>query len=265
MAAAISPAHADPMIPADYALVWSDEFSVDGLPDDTKWAYDTEHNKDGWFNGEKQYYADHRAENARVENGSLILEARADADQLGKFPDWGRQQYSSARLRTFGKASWTYGAVEVRAKLPCGVGTWPAIWMLADDKQTPWPDSGEIDIMEHVGYDPGKVHFSTHTKNANFVIHTENTAQKTVETACAEMHRYQLVWTPSLIVIGVDDERSFRLKRPTLKRADWPFDGPFHILLNIAIGGDWGGVKGIDAKAFPARMEIDYVRVYQKK
>ena len=139
------------MIPADYSLVWADEFDKDGLPDDSKWAYDTEHNRGGWFNNEKQYYADHRAENARVENGNLIIEARADATAIAKFPDWGKQQYSSARLRTLVKASWTYGAVEVRAKLPCGVGTWPAIWMLADDKQTPWPDSGEIDNMEHVG------------------------------------------------------------------------------------------------------------------
>lgn len=254
----------DAMIPADYALVWADEFDKDGPPDSNKWAYDTENNKGGWFNNELQYYADRRAENARVENGSLIIEARDDRAEIAKLPDWGKQQYSSARLRTFGKASWTYGAVEVRAKLPCGRGTWPAIWMLPDDKATPWPDSGEIDIMEHVGFDPGKVHFSLHTKNGNFLLHTESTAQKTVDTACTEMHRYQLRWTPTLIVIAVDDQRGFSLKRPSLKRADWPFDGPFHILLNIAIGGDWGGQKGIDPAALPARMEIDYVRVYQK-
>lgn len=252
------------MIPADYKLVWSDEFDVDGLPDDSKWAYDTDHNKPGWFNNEKQYYADHRAANARVEKGNLIIEARADAADIAALPDWGRQQYSSARLRTYGKASWTYGAVEVRAKLPCGVGTWPAIWMLSDDKQTPWPDSGEIDIMEHVGFDPGKVHFSLHTKNANFILHSENTAAKTVPTACTEMHRYQLTWTPTMIVMGVDDERGFSMKRLTMKRADWPFDGPFHLLLNLAVGGDWGGVKGVDPAAFPARMEVDYVRVYQR-
>ncbi len=253
------------VIPADYALVWADEFDGSGLPDDSKWAYDTENNKRGWFNNEQQYYADHRAENARVENGSLIIEARADRADIAKFGDWGQQQYSSARLRTLGKASWTYGAVEVRAKLPCGRGTWPAIWMLADDKTTPWPDSGEIDIMEHVGFDPGKIHFSLHTKNGNFLLHTESTAQKTVSTACTEMHRYQLRWTPTLIVIAVDDQRGFSMKRPSLKRADWPFDGPFHILLNIAIGGDWGGAQGIDPAALPARMEVDYVRVYQKQ
>lgn len=257
-------AHAEPIVPADYKLVWSDEFEVDGLPDETKWVYDIDHNRQGWFNNEKQYYADRRRENARVESGNLVIEARADAAEISKFPDWGQQQYSSARLRTLGKASWTYGAVEVRAKIPCGRGTWPAIWMLADDKTTPWPDSGEIDIMEHVGFDPGKVHFSLHTKNGNFITHTETTAVKSVATACTEMHRYQLRWTPGLIVMGVDDQRGFSFKRPTLKRADWPFDGPFHILLNIAIGGDWGGQKGIDPNALPARMEIDYVRVYQK-
>lgn len=261
---AATKARAEPIIPTDYKLIWSDEFDKNGLPDDSKWAYDTEFNKTGWFNNEKQYYTDHRAENARIENGSLIIEARADADKINKFPDWGQQQYSSARLRTFGKASWTYGAFEIRAKLPCGRGSWPAIWMLADDKAAHWPDSGEIDIMEHVGYDPGKIHFSTHTKNGNFILHTENTAQKTVDTACTEMHRYQLRWTPTLIVMGVDDQRGFTLKRPSLKHDDWPFDGPFYILLNVAIGGDWGGVKGIDPAALPARMEIDYVRVYQK-
>lgn len=260
-----SAARAQSIIPADYGLVWSDEFNVDGLPDDSKWAYDTDHNRVGWFNNEKQYYAGHRAENARVENGRLIIEARADPTEIAKFTDWGKQQYSSARLTTLGKASWTYGAVEVRAKLPCGVGTWPAIWMLADDKTTPWPDSGEIDIMEHVGFDPGKVHFSLHTKNGNFILHTESTAAKSVENACTDMHRYQLRWTPTLIIMGVDDQRAFSMKRPSLKRADWPFDGPFHILLNIAVGGDWGGAKGIDAKAFPAQMEVDYVRVYQKR
>lgn len=258
-------ARAEPMIPADHQLVWADEFDVDGLPDPNKWGYDTDRNKAGWFNNEKQYYSDHRRENARVENGVLIIEARADAADVSKSPDWGGQPYTSARLRTFGKASWTYGAVEVRAKLPCGRGTWPAIWMLADDKKTPWPDSGEIDIMEHVGFDPGRIHFSTHTKNGNFIEHTEKTAATTVATACTDMHRYQLRWTPNLIVMGVDDQRVFSFKRPSTKRADWPFDGPFHILLNIAIGGDWGGQKGIDPAALPARMEIDYVRVYQQK
>lgn len=257
-------AGAEPLVPADYKLVWADEFDVDGPPDDRKWAYDTDHNRVGWFNNEKQYYSDRRAENARVEKGNLIIEARADAAAISGYPDWGRQDYSSARLRTFGKASWTYGAIEVRAKIPCGRGTWPAIWMLADDKATPWPDSGEIDIMEHVGHEPGRVHFSLHTKNGNFLLHTESTAMTSVPTACTEMHRYQLRWTPNLIVMGVDDKRGFSLKRPSTKRADWPFDGPFHLLLNIAIGGDWGGAKGIDPAALPARMEVDYVRVYQK-
>ena len=257
-------AQAEPVVPADYKLVWADEFAVDGLPDDRKWAYDTDRNALGWHNNEKQYYADHRAENARVENGTLIIEARADADAISKLPDWGKQRYSSARLRTLGTASWTYGAVEVRAKLPCGVGSWPAIWMLPDDKTVPWPDSGEIDIMEHVGFDPGKVHFSLHTKAANFILHTEKTAFKSVPTACTEMHRSQLSWTPNLIVMGVDDVRGFSFKKPSMKRSDWPFDGPFHILLNLAIGGDWGGQKGVDDAAFPQRMEVDYVRVYQK-
>ena len=255
--------NAETIVPADYKLVWSDEFSVDGPPDPSKWSYDSELNRQGWHNKEQQYYSNNRRENARVENGHLIIEARADESAIKSLPDWGGQHYSSARLRSLGKGDWTYGAFEIRAQVACGVGTWPAIWMLSSKPNMQWPDDGEIDILEHVGYDPGKVHFSTHTKAQNFVLHTENTAQWTVHDACTQMHRYQLRWTPTLIIMGVDDHRAFTLKKAADKKDLWPFNGPFHLLLNIAIGGDWGGVKGVDPSAFPSRMEIDYVHVYQ--
>ena len=128
-------------------LVWSDEFETPGLPDATKWAHDTARNRDGWFNNELQYYADRRPENARVENGRLVITARQE--RLSSAPDFGSQNYTSARLITQGLASWTYGHFEVRAKLPCGLGTWPAIWMLGTGGR--WPDDGEIDIMEQRG------------------------------------------------------------------------------------------------------------------
>ena len=263
LAATPSAAGAEPIVPKDYALVWADEFDTDGAPDPARWRYDTEHNRGGWFNREQQYYSDDRRENARVEGGNLVVEARADAAAIAGRPDYGGQHYSSARLFTRGTAAWRYGAVEVRAKLPCGVGSWPGIWMLPDDPKAVWPDGGEIDIMEHVGATPGKIHFSTHTKAENFVYHTENTAVTTVKDACTAMHRYQLRWTPTQIVMGVDDRRVFSLRKPGENRDRWPFDRPLYLLLNIAVGGDWGGIRGIDPAGFPARMEIDYVRVYQ--
>ena len=176
--------NAETIIPVDYKLIWADEFSVDGPPDPGKWSYDAELNRQGWHNREMQYYSDNRRENARVENGHLIIEARADEAAISSLPDWGGQHYSSARLRSLGKGDWTYGAFEIRAKVPCGIGTWPAIWMLSSKPNMQWPDDGEIDILEHVGYDPGKVHFSTHTKAQNFILHTENTSQLTVHDAC---------------------------------------------------------------------------------
>ena len=125
--------------PANYRLVWSDEFSTDGLPDPAKWAYDTERNREGWHNNELQYYSGPRKENAKIKKGILHIQARKEA--LKEAPDWGRQQYTATRLITRGKADWTYGFFEVRAKMPCGKGTWPAIWTLGTKGQ--WPDDGE--------------------------------------------------------------------------------------------------------------------------
>jgi len=247
--------------PANYRLVWSDEFDRNGLPDPTKWANDVQLNKQGWANREKQYYSGPRARNARVRDGRLIIEAHVEA--LDRQPDWGGQRYSSARLITRGKASWTYGFMEVRAKLPCGLGTWPAIWTLADVPKLKWPDDGEIDIMEHVGHDPGVVHQTIHTKAYNHVIKTQKASQIGIADACTAFHTYQLHWTPNRLVMGVDGRPAFTFERTAANRDKWPFDGPQYLLLNLAIGGDWGGAKGINDKALPARMEVDFVRVYQ--
>jgi len=135
--------------PAGYRLVWADEFDTDGLPDPSRWSYDTMSNRSGWANEERQYYAAARHENSRVENGVLIIEARRERTRA--FKDTGGQHYTSARLVTSGHMSWTYGFFEIRAKLPCGRGTWPAIWMLPEDwSRGKWPLPGEIDIMEAV-------------------------------------------------------------------------------------------------------------------
>ena len=250
--------------PEGYELVWADEFDIQGLPDAAKWDYDTSRNKDGWWNEERQYYAKSRLQNARTENGHLIIEARKDGDQLNAFPDYGDQEYSSARLFTKGKASWKYGYFEMRAKLPCGRGLWPAIWTLPED-QGQWPDSGEIDIMEYVGHDPRTFHATVHTRDYNHINKTQIGDTVTVPTACSHFHTHSLLWTPKAITVAVDGRPYFRYENDGKGHGSWPFDQAHHIILNIAVGGTWGGQKGIDAKAFPAQMEVDYVRVYQSK
>ena len=250
-------------VPPGFELVWSDEFDTPGLPDATKWKYDTHRNAEGWYNNEKQYYAAGRLENSRVENGNLIIEAHQEDLSAGRFEDWGKQEYSSARLITQGLGDWTYGFFEVRAKLPCGRGTWPAIWTLPSDPDVVWPAGGEMDIMEHLGLEPGVIHHSIHTTAFNFSRGTQKTSSHTLPTACEQMHKYQLLWAPTLLMFAVDDQPKFLFQKDSDKKTRWPFDKPQHLLLNVAVGGTWGGQKGIDPAAFPARMEVDYVRVYR--
>ena len=251
--------------PAGYRLVWADEFEGTGLPDASRWAYDTAFNKRGWHNEEKQYYSAARAKNSRLEGGRLIVEAHADEAEIRSLPDWGGQRYSSARLVTAGKASWRYGYFEARAKLPCGRGSWPAIWTLADVPNMKWPDDGEIDIMEHVGFDPGVVHQTIHTGAYNHVKGTHKAGQLKVPDACEAFHLYQLHWTPERIRMGIDGRTVFTFDKPSNDKAEWPFDLPHYLILNVAVGGAWGRRQGIDDAALPQRMEVDYVRVYQAR
>ena len=245
----------------EWRLAWSDEFESPGLPDASKWTYDV--GGSGWGNNELQYYAESRRENARIEGGLLIVEARREP--------LGGRAYSSARLKTH--AGWTYGRIEVRAKLPRGRGTWPAIWMLPQRGtygQGGWPDNGEIDIMEHVGFDPEIVHASVHTRAYNHVDRTQRTAQTPVAGAQDDFHVYAVEWTTDRIRAFVDAREyfSFANERSSSSQADWrhwPFDRDFHILLNIAVGGNWGGQKGVDESVWPQRLEVDYVRVMQLK
>jgi beta-glucanase (GH16 family) len=254
---------AEPLsMPAGYRLVWSDEFSRPGLPDPRRWDYDTEFNRRGWHNEERQYYSARRLRNARVRRGRLIVEARAERLDPRRFPDWGGQAYSSARLVTRGRASWTYGFFEVRAKLACGRGVWPAIWMLGASPGLRWPEGGEIDIMEHVGHEPGIVHQTVHTGALNHASGTHRSAQARVPDPCGAFHAYQLDWTRERIRMGIDGRTVFTFPRSD-DPARWPFDGPQYLILNVAIGGTWGGAQGIDEAALPARMEVDYVRVWQ--
>jgi len=241
--------------PAGYSLVWADEFEVDGLPDPARWDYDTERNKTGWFNNELQYYARERPENARVSGGRLIITARKE--DLSSRADWGGQRYSSARLVTRGKASWTYGFVEIRAKLPCGVGTWPALWMLGT--RGTWPDDGEIDILEQVGSNPTRIFGTLHTLQSGSV----GTGGETrIADACSDFHDYQLTWSKDEILIGVDGINYYRSARIAGGYGAWPFDFPQYLLLNIAIGGDLGGA--VNDSIFPVMLEIEHVRVFQR-
>lgn len=243
--------------PEDHQLVWADEFEQPGLPDAGRWAYDTFRNREGWFNRELQYYAAARADNSLVRDGRLVLAARRET--LADRPDWSGQRYSSARLITRGKAEWTYGFFEIRAKLPCGRGTWPAIWLLA--AQGDWPDAGELDLMEHLGREPGRVFSTVHTRSG-FASQGKGGATL-LPTACSAFHSYQMLWTPQSVRFGIDGVEHARYDNAGSGSAQWPFDKPQFLLLNIAVGGDLGGA--VDDSAFPQLMEVEYVRVYQRR
>ncbi|EKB48181.1 Beta-glucanase precursor [Cecembia lonarensis LW9] len=237
-------------------LVWSDEFSYEGLPDPEKWVYDV--GDHGWGNNELQYYTENDPLNARVENGRLIIEAHQDSTY--------EKGYSSARLLTRGKAAWKYGYIEVKAKLPEGVGTWPAIWMLPEEKKYGgWPKSGEIDIMEHVGYDQGVIHGTVHTEAFNHTKGTQIGKQINVPDCSEAFHVYAVDWKDEKIDFYLNDEKYHTFENTGNGWEEWPFDHPFHLILNIAVGGNWGGAQGVDPNIWPQRMEVEYVRVYTGK
>jgi beta-glucanase (GH16 family) len=240
------------------APTFADEFSGPGI-DHASWRFDTSRNSAGWFNNERQYYSDARPENARIENGALVIEARHEKLAKTRFPDWSGQSYTSARLVS--RNAYGYGFYEVRAKLPCGRGAWPAIWLLPDGAK--WPDGGEIDIMEMVGWDPNVIHATLHSAVYNHAKGTQRGAQKRVATSCSTFHRYQLDWRPDTITIGIDGRGFMRVADDQLGgAAAWPFTRPYQLILNLAVGGDWAGLKGIDNGSFPQRMTVDYVRYW---
>ncbi|MDQ2762466.1 MAG: glycoside hydrolase family 16 protein [Pseudomonadota bacterium] len=237
---------------------FADEFSK--RIDPSHWRFDVERNREGWANNEKQYYAANRRKNARIERGALVIEARREA--LRSRPDWGGQAYSSAKLVS--RQAFGYGFYEIRAKLPCGRGTWPAIWLLPETGE--WPDLGEIDLMEMVGWRPLVVHATLHSGAFNHRLGTQRGAETLLPTACTAFHRYQLDWQPHAITIGVDGHGYIRVadNQPG-GHAAWPFTVPYCLILNLAVGGDWGGVKGIDDAALPQRMSVDYVRYWHAR
>lgn len=244
-------------------LIWFDEFNYNGLPDTTKWSYDVGDACDkpagcGWGNAEKQYYTDGKLENARVEDGILIIEAHKKDKRNSK--------YTSARLVTKGKGDWKYGRIEIRANLPSGVGTWPAIWMLpTHQKNGGWPNDGEIDIMEHVGYNPDSIFCTVHTKSYNHMLGTQDGGAHMLQSAESEFHVYGIDWDENKIDFLIDDNLVFTFNNQHKTYAEWPFSEPFHLILNLAVGGHWGGKMGIDENIWPQRMLVDWVRVYENK
>ena len=223
-------------------LVWSDEFDVDGAPDATKWTYDL--GAGGWGNQELQTYTNN-AENVIVENGLLKIMAKADGSS-----------YTSARLKSENLYEFTYGRVEIRAKLPAATGTWPALWMLGADYETnTWPGCGEIDIMEQTGQDKNEVLATVHHPAVS--PGSGDTGSMALPTSTTEFHNYSVDWTPEQITFLIDGE----LFRSVPNSPDLPFDSDFFMIMNVAMGGTLGGV--VDPGFTEDVMEVDYVRVYQ--
>jgi beta-glucanase (GH16 family) len=239
--------------PAGWALVFSDEFDVPGAPDPARWGFETGYIR----NREAQYYTS-RPENVRVESGNLVVEARKEPHQ--------GYAYTSASINTLGRFEFLYGRVEVRAKLPTGNGAWPAVWMLGTNRaQAGWPACGEIDIMENVGFDPLAIHASVHTAAYNHTIGTQKTAIVNVTNPSEGFHVYAMEWSPDRIEVFVDGQKYFTFRNEGAGSRVWPFDRPQYLLINLAIGGSWGGQKGIDDALFPKRYLVDYVRIYQQR
>lgn len=232
-------------------MVWQNEFNTSRI-DKSKWTFET--GGDGFGNNELQFYTKNRKENARVEDGNLIIEARQE--------HWERNQYTSAKLITKKTFPFQYGSVEVRAKLPKGKGTWSAIWMLSKNIKK-WPDDGEIDMMEHVGYNQGFIHASVHTQKYNHIIGTQKTDTLLVKDATEKFHVYRSDWTPEKIEMFIDNKKYFTYINTEKTYDAWPFDQPFYLILNQAVGGNWGGKEGVDSTIYPQKFLIDYVRVYK--
>mgnify|MGYP000441943973 CR=1 FL=1 len=238
------------------SLFWADEFTGSELSDNY-WSHETGNGSNGWGNNELQFY---RPQNTSTKDGHLIITAKKEP--------FGGKEYTSSRIVTKVKKEFRYGRVDIRAALPKGQGIWPALWMLASQTtfgSTYWPDQGEIDIMEHVGYDPSVVHASVHTNLFNHVLRTQQSAKTIVPTFNTVFHVYRMDWTPDEIKVFLDDKEFFVFKRQGALWQEWPFSQPQHLLINIAVGGNWGGLKGIDDAIFPIKLEVDYVRYYSLK
>ncbi len=235
-------------------LVWSDEFDVEGSPDAEKWGYDLGDGCPdlcGWGNNEAQYYTD-RPDNVIVDDGLLKITLKKERYE--------GSNYTSTRMLTQGKYDFKYGKLEVRAKLPSGGGTWPAIWMLGSNISTAgWPACGEIDVMEHAGNRQGEVSSALHTPSSSGA--TINTGKQTISDVSEEFHVYTVEWKRESITFSVDDTIHYTYSPSNRTDDTWPFYLDQFIILNVAMGGSFGG--NIDGDFTESTMEVDYVRVYQ--
>jgi beta-glucanase (GH16 family) len=234
----------------DWDLIWSEEFDYTGSPATETWAYETGYIR----NHELQNYTE-ELENVRVEDGLCIITARLI----------GEDSITSASINTLGKQDFLYGRIEVRAQIPSALGTWPAIWMLGTNRsELGWPACGEIDIMEHVGYDPDRIHANIHTKAYNHSIGTNKGNQIEVTDPWADFHIYAVEWFEDHMDFFKDDSLYFSFENDMAMNNDtWPFDKAHYLLLNLAYGGSWGGNEGVDTSALPVEYKIDYVRYYK--
>lgn len=231
-------------------IVWSDEFNYTGSPDSSKWGYDIGRGDNGWGNGESQYYTS-RSSNVVVEGGFLKITAKKESYEGAN--------YTSTRMLTQGKFDFKYGKIEVRAKLPIGEGTWPAIWMLGSNIQTVgWPACGEVDIMEHWGHNHGSIQSALHTPSS--YGSTQNHGAQNLADVSTEFHVYSLEWTSEKMIFAVDGVEHYTYNPSIKNSSTWPFDAKQFIILNVAMGGSW---FSIDPNFTSSSMLVDYVRVYQ--
>lgn len=248
--AGLAPAATPIPIPAGLKLAWHDEFDGDTI-DRSSWTFDA--GSGGWGNGEAEYYTS-RPENARVEHGMLVIEARQEKYE-GSY-------YTSARLKTQGLRSFRYGRIEARLKVPAGAGLWPAFWMLGagfDGKN--WPDCGEVDIMEYIGKEPDLIMGTAHGPGYSGALGLSKWNRQKENIADA-FHTYAVDWKPGQITWYYDGAPYFTVSRADVGERQWVFDQPFFIILNLAVGGQLAGIISPQT-AFPAQLQVDYVRVFQ--
>lgn len=238
----------------NYVQVWGDEFNTPGLPDSTKWSYET----GKIANNELQYYTSKRMENARIEDSVLIIEARKEK--------YNGADYTSARIVSRGIGDWRYGKVEISAKVPAGKGTWPALWMMPTySEYGGWPKSGEMDIMEYIGVEPQNLFYTVHFEGTNGSGHQSNGSGpvKRIANPFNQFIKFTMIWTPDKIEWYANDVKYHTYSKPSDDYRVWPFNKEFYLILNLAYGGDWGGYAGVDDTKLPHKFLIDYVRVFQ--
>lgn len=240
-------------------MVWEDDFTKSSEINDRIWKFvegDGCPDLCGWGNNELQYYTNSEGGNAYIQNGKLVIEATEESIS--------NRKYASAKLSTEGLKEMLYGTIEVRAKVPGGVGVWPAVWMMPVDRSYgAWPHCGEIDIMEHVGYDPLNVYGTVHTGMYNHLKGTQKGGKLSRPNYETDFHTYKIRWSEERIEFFIDKVRYYTFAKRSDDIEQWPFDQPFYLIMNVAIGGNWGGAEGISDDICPAKMEVDWVRYYR--